>query len=66
MIQGGGDSNKVGKTGEAPGRRIAEQSKLFRDAAQKLGDAGELSPTEADEKFERTFRKIVPKRDDAD
>ena len=37
-----------------------EQSKRFRDAVQELVDAGELSPTEADEKFERAMEKIVP------
>ena len=36
----------------------AEQSKRFRDAVQELVDAGELSPTEADERFERAMEKI--------
>jgi hypothetical protein len=37
----------------------AEQSKRFREEAQRLIDAGELSPTEAEERFERTMDKIV-------
>ncbi len=37
----------------------AEQSKRFRDAVQELVDAGELSPTEADEKFERVMTRIA-------
>ena len=37
----------------------SEQSKRFRDAVQELVDAGELSPTEADERFERAMRKIA-------
>ena len=36
----------------------AEQSKRFRDAVQELVDAGELSPTEADERFERALKGI--------
>ena len=43
----------------------AEQSKRFRDAVQELVDAGELSPTEADERFERAMRKITNKDQDA-
>ncbi len=37
----------------------AEQSKRFRDAVQELVDAGELSPTEADERFERVMQRIA-------
>ncbi len=37
----------------------AEQSKRFRDAVQELVDAGELSPTEADERFERAMEKLA-------
>ena len=40
-------------------RAQAEQSKRFRDAVQELVDAGELSPTEADERFERAMEKIA-------
>lgn len=36
-----------------------EQSKRFRDAVQELMDAGELSPTEADERFEKAMRNIA-------
>lgn len=36
-----------------------EQSKRFRDAVQELVDAGELNPTEDDERFERAMGKIV-------
>ena len=35
----------------------AEQSARFKDDAQKLIDAGELSPTDADEALERLLSK---------
>lgn len=35
-----------------------EQSERFLRAVQELVDAGELSPTEAEEKFERAMRHI--------
>ena len=35
------------------------QARPFRDAVQGLVDAGELNPTEADERFERAMGKIV-------
>lgn len=37
----------------------AEQSERFRRAVQELVDAGELSPTEADERFEQLMREIA-------
>lgn len=37
----------------------AEQSERFRRAVQELVDAGELSPTEADERFENFFRGLA-------
>lgn len=39
-----------------------EQSERFRKAVRDLIDAGELSPTEADERFERTLAKAAPPR----
>lgn len=36
----------------------AEQSERFRKAVQDLIDAGELNPTEADEKFEQAMRRF--------
>lgn len=48
------------KKPEPPGSE--PQSDRFRRAIRELEDAGELSPTEADEKFERMFRKIVPSK----
>lgn len=38
----------------------AEQSERFRREAQKLIDAGELNPTEADEKIERLLTGARP------
>jgi hypothetical protein len=35
-----------------------EQSKRFRKAVKAMIDAGDLSPTEADERFERLVREI--------
>ena len=40
-----------------------EQSKRFLDAVQELVDAGELNPTEADERFERAMEQIASKKD---
>lgn len=42
----------------------AEQSKRFREEAQKLIDAGELSPTEAEERLDRFVRAAARKKDD--
>ena len=36
-----------------------EQSKRFLKKVQELTDAGELNPTEADEKFERAMDSIA-------
>ena len=36
----------------------AEQSERFRRAVQELVDAGELSPTEAEERFEQALREM--------
>ncbi len=36
-----------------------EQSERFRRAVQELVDAGELSPTEAEERFERVMKNIA-------
>jgi hypothetical protein len=36
----------------------SEQSKRFREEVQRLIDAGELSPTEAEERFEEVMRRI--------
>ena len=36
------------------------QSKRFTEKVRDLEAAGELSPTDAKEKFERAFKKIVP------
>ena len=40
----------------------AEQSERFRRAVQELVDAGELNPTEADERFEKTLKQIAAER----
>ncbi len=40
-----------------------EQSKRFLEKVQELVDAGELSPTEAEERFERAMDKLGLKRD---
>ena len=37
----------------------AAQSERFRKTVQELVDAGELNPTEADERFETVMRKLV-------
>ena len=37
-----------------------EQSESFRKAVRELEAAGELNPTEADDRFERTLRNLVP------
>jgi len=37
----------------------SEQSERFRKAVQELVDAGELNPTEADERFERAMTTIA-------
>lgn len=37
-----------------------EQSERFRQKVRELEDAGELNPTDADERFEDAFRRIVP------
>lgn len=36
-----------------------EQAARFRKAVQKMVDAGELNPTEADERFEQVMGRIV-------
>lgn len=41
-----------------------KQSQRFLDKVQELVDAGELNPTEADEKFERAMSKIIPHQSD--
>ena len=48
----------MGSENPTYGPSQAGQSKRFRDAVQELVDAGELSPTEADERFERAMEKI--------
>lgn len=40
----------------------AEQSERFRKAVRDMEVAGELNPTEADERFERTLAKAAPPR----
>lgn len=39
-----------------------EQSKRFVEDAQRMIDAGELNPTEADERFEALLKSRVPLR----
>ena len=39
-----------------------EQSKRFRKTVEDLVDAGELNPTEADERFEGAMRQIAEPR----
>lgn len=41
-----------------------EQSARFRAEVQKLIDAGELNPTEADAAFERVLEKVKTPKDD--
>ena len=36
-----------------------EQSERFRKTVQDLIDAGDLSPTEAEERFERAMKRIT-------
>lgn len=36
------------------------QSKKFDAEVQRLIDAGELSPTDADEQFEKALRALIP------
>ena len=38
----------------------AEQSKRFAKAVADLEAAGELNPTEADERFDRAMQRILP------
>lgn len=40
----------------------AEQSERFRRAVQELVDAGELNPTEAEERFQRAIRRLAPSK----
>jgi hypothetical protein len=51
------------KKKKAPPIEDEAQSRRFLDLARELEDAGELSPDESGEKFERTFRKIVLPKD---
>lgn len=46
-------------------RSDPDQSKRFVDAARALATAGELNLTDAGEKFERAFGKIVKAKNDA-
>lgn len=39
-----------------------EQSARFEKAVQDMIDAGELSPTEAEEAFEQVMKKVAPKK----
>jgi hypothetical protein len=39
-----------------------DQAKRFEAEVQRLIDAGELNPIEADERFERTLEQIARKR----
>ncbi|MBO6604416.1 MAG: hypothetical protein JJ938_06480 [Roseicyclus sp.] len=41
-----------------------EQSDRFREAVRKLVAAGELSPTEADDRFERAMEQIARSNQD--
>lgn len=43
-----------------PGMTPEEQSEKFRDTVRDLIAAGELSPTEADERFEGAVRIVAP------
>lgn len=43
-----------------PGMTPEQQSERFREAVRAAIDAGELSPTEADERFERLIEKAAP------
>ena len=42
-----------------------EQSQRFLDGVQELVDAGELNPTEADERFDSAVNSVLPKREKA-
>ncbi|WP_185020661.1 hypothetical protein [Histidinibacterium lentulum] len=41
-----------------------EQAKRFEKAVRDMIDAGELSPTEAEERFEQVMRRISLDQDD--
>lgn len=43
-----------------------EQSKKFLEEAQKLIDAGELNPTEADKRFDATLNHLRSRRADGE
>ena len=47
-----------------PKKKLADtqeaQSKRFRKAVRAAIDAGELNPTEADERFEKTLLRAAP------
>lgn len=43
-----------------------DQFRRFQEKVQELIDAGELSPTEADEKFERAMERIASIRQSQD
>jgi hypothetical protein len=40
-----------------------EQYQRFLEKVQELVDAGELSPTEAEERFDSAVERILPKRE---
>jgi hypothetical protein len=42
-----------------PGMTPEEQSEKFREAVREMEAAGELNPTEADERFEKLMDRIV-------
>ena len=42
----------------------AEQSERFREEVQRLIDAGELNPTEADARFSHLLDKIASRKPD--
>lgn len=45
-----------------PGMTPEEQSQQFCDAVQRMTDAGELNPTEADAAMERVMKRVkMPK-----
>jgi len=49
------------KTKETPEDQLAR----FKAEVQRLVAAGELNPTEADERFEEAVRRIIPPHDSA-
>lgn len=49
-------------TKKKPPETEPEQSKRFRERVRELEAAGELSPTEADEAFERLVERALPER----